>query len=132
MAAGSAPRIQVTGAKELRRALKGMTDDLKDLREIHLAAAKIVEEVAREKVPVRSGRLKRTIRAGATRTKGTVQAGRNGSVPYAGPIHFGWPARNIEAQPFIFDALDARKDQVVRQYEERVGQLVERVGRETP
>lgn len=132
MAAGSAPRIQVTGAKELRRALKGMTDDLKDLREIHLAAARIVEEVARENAPVRSGRLRRTIKAGATRTRGTVSAGRNGSVPYAGPIHFGWPARNIESQPFIFDALDARKDQVVRQYEERVGQLVERVGRETP
>jgi len=109
-----------------------MTDDLKDLREIHLAAARIVEEVARENAPVRSGRLRRTIKAGATRTRGTVSAGRNGSVPYAGPIHFGWPARNIESQPFIFDALDARKDQVVRQYEERVGQLVERVGRETP
>jgi hypothetical protein len=109
-----------------------MTDDLKDLREIHLAAAKIVEEVARERVPVRTGRLRRTIKASATRTRGVVSAGRNGIVPYAGPIHFGWPARNIEPQPFIYDALDARKDQIVRQYEERVGQLVERVGRETP
>ena len=32
-----------------------------------------------------------------------VSVGR-ATVPYAGAIHWGWPARNISAQPFLTDA----------------------------
>lgn len=130
MAAPTA-RIQVHGAKELRRALTRMGADVKDLTRIHKEAAEDVARVARERAPVRSGRLRKSVKARATRTRGTVQAG-GGAVVYAGPIHFGWPKRNIEPQPFIYDALDERRDEVIGRYEERIAELVRRVGRETP
>ncbi len=125
------PVVQVTGAKELRAALKHMGADLKDLTRTNKAAAQPVAERAREIAPNVSGRLSGSTRATATRTQGLVAAGGS-AVPYAGPIHFGWRARNISPQPFLYDALDQRKDEVVRVYEERVGELVIRVGRETP
>jgi hypothetical protein len=125
-------RVEVEGAKELRRALKRMGDDLKDLRAINLEAANAVADRARERVPVVSGRLQRSIKPRATKTRGYVTAGDNRLVPYAGPIHFGWSARNIAPQPFLFDALDDRRDEIVRKYQDRVSGLVERVGRETP
>lgn len=131
MAAPTA-RIQVTGAKELRRALKRMDADLKDLTRINKSAAEIVARTARERAPVLTGRLRNTIKVGATRTRGTVSAGNRGNVPYAGPIHFGWPQRNISPQPFIYDALDERRSEVVELYQTRVADLVTRVGRETP
>lgn len=108
-----------------------MGADLKDLTKINRAAAEDVARAARDRAPVLTGRLRKSVRASATKTRGTVSAGSK-AVPYAGPIHFGWPARNIEAQPFIYDALDARRDEVVGKYREHVADLVVRVGRETP
>ncbi len=123
--------IKVSGAKEFRAAMKRMEADLKDYTAVNKRAAQMVADTARERAPVLTGALQGSIRPGATRTRGYVKAGGRG-IPYAGPIHFGWPRRNIRPQPFIFDALDERKDAVVEQYERHIEALVEKVGRETP
>jgi hypothetical protein len=130
MAAGK-PAIRVTGAQEFRAAMKRMGADLSDLTAINRSAAEKVASTAQGRAPVLSGALAGTIRAGATQTRGTVKAGSR-AVPYAGPIHFGWPRRNIGPQPFIYDALDERKGDVIGAYEAHVEALVEKVGRETP
>ena len=129
--AGKGPAVRVTGAKELRKALKNMGNDLSDLTALHRDLAEMVAQSARSKVPVRSGALSASIRGKGTKTRASVQAGSR-MVPYAGPIHFGWPARNISPQPFLYDALDARKREVVSRYEDRVGDLVKKLDRETP
>jgi hypothetical protein len=51
---------------------------------------------------------------------------------YAGVIHFGWPRHNIEPQPFLYDALDKRFDEVTKLYELRIAALVQKLDRETP
>ncbi len=129
--AGTNARVQVTGAKELRKALKKMGADVKDLTAINRAAAETVADEARSRAPVLTGALRKSVRAGAGKASGYVKAGGR-AIPYAGVIHFGWPRHGISPQPFIYDALDARKDEVVHAYEKRIGDLVERVGRETP
>lgn len=111
--------------------MKNMGADLSDLTAINRAAAETVADAARGKVPILTGRLRGSIRTGATRTTASVKAGNKG-IPYAGPIHFGWPRHNIEPQPFLYDALDERKALVVERYEAYVEALVEKVGRETP
>lgn len=125
------PAIQVTGAKELRAALKHMSADLRDLTKINKEAAEIVAETSRDLAPVLTGDLRDSTRATATKAKGIVAVGGR-AVPYAGPIIFGWPRRNIAPNPFIYDAADKRKDDVVGLYEKRVAALVIRVGIETP
>lgn len=129
MAAG--PRVEVEGAKELRRALKRMGHDVKDLTAINRKAAQPVLEKAKDIVPVRSGRLKRSIRLSATQKRAAILAGKS-TVPYAGPIHFGWRRRNIEPQPFLYDALDERRQEVIDVYESHVEALVRRVDAMTP
>ena len=126
-----APKVQVQGATELRRALKRAGDDMSDLKAIHREAADKVRGEAKARVPVVSGELGASIRSGATKTKGYVAAGRK-LVPYAGPIHFGWPARNIEAQPFLYDALDDRREQIVGLYQHKVDVMIRRIDAETP
>jgi hypothetical protein len=124
-------RVEVHGAVELRRALRHMDADLKDLTKINKSVAETVAEAARDRAPRRSGKLAKNVRAGANQRAGYVLAGGK-RVPYAGPIHFGWHARHIVPQPFIYDALDARGAAVVDKYVDRVDELVRRVGRETP
>lgn len=132
MAAQAAPgTVQVEGAKELRRALKKMGDDLKDLKSLHAAAAKPVLERSRELVPRVSGTLGRSIRISGSTAGASIRAGKR-AVPYAGPIHFGWRRRNIEPQPFLYDALDQRRQEVFDTYNGRIEELVRRLDRETP
>ena len=111
--------------------MKNMGADLKDMQRTNKAAAKPVSDRAREIVPRLTGTLASSIRPTATQKEGAVLAGSR-SVPYAGPIHFGWPSRNIEPHPFLYDALDQRRDEVVSVYNDRVEALVRKLDRETP
>jgi hypothetical protein len=121
------PTIVVEGSRELRRALKQVEGGIADLKEVHAAAATVVAQRAGQLVPRRSGLLASTVRSSGQGAGGVVRSGR-ASVPYAGPIHFGWPARNISPQPFLFDAIDDRRGEVLEVYEQRVGALVDRHG----
>ncbi len=98
--------LKVSGAKEIRRlARKAETRDArKALRDGHKEAARIVSTRATRTAPRRTGRLAGNVRPLGSLTKAQVAAG-GARVPYAGPIHYGWPARGIEPQPFITDAV---------------------------
>jgi hypothetical protein len=121
-------RIQIQGLRETQKALRDMSDDLKDeMKPTHKAAAEVIVEGSKRYVPVRTGRLAASIRAVATRTSGRVRAG-SAAVPYAGPIHFGWPARRIKPQPFIYDAIDSRRQEVYDLYAQRIYALIDKHG----
>ena len=123
------PAIRIEGGRELRRAFREAGDDMSDLKELHKRLADDVADSAKTKVPVRSGRLQRSIRGSGTKTAARIRAGNNRksgptSVPYAGPTHFGWSARGIKAQPFMYDALDDRRQEVVDAYNRQVQEII--------
>jgi hypothetical protein len=122
----ASPTIQVKGAKELRRAIRQAetTELAAELKAANKAAAEVVAYEAQTIVPVLSGRLLETIRASGTLTAGVVRAGR-ASLPYAGPIHFGWPGHSIEPNPYLYDAADNRVDEVVEQYQTAVDRIAD-------
>ncbi len=122
---------KIAGADEVRRKIRNMQDAVSktaaksELKALHGDAAKIVEQDALGRAPVRSGRLRESIRSSGTQKAGVVRAGF-ARVPYAGPIHFGWAKRNIRPQPFLYDAKDARRDEVVRSVEQGIDALIRR------
>lgn len=108
--------FRVEGLNKLLRALEKLDEEAAD--NFKAAGKWAGEEVARTAktiVPVRSGRLKSTIKGSAIRRGAKVFAGR-ASVPYAGPIHFGWGRRRIAPRPFLYQAADRRVNDVVDQY----------------
>lgn len=120
---GDRGTYKVTGLREVRKALKQYGDETKTaLKPANLEAARVVAEKSKYFVPVRTGALESTIRALATTKSGKVRVG-NAKVEYAGPIHFGWPARLIKPQPFIYDALDDRIEQVLSVYNSAIDEL---------
>lgn len=117
-------QIRVDGLKELNKALRGLSSDSRnDMKETHRRAGQIIVDGAARLVPVRSGALLASLRSAPTQRQGRVRVG-SAAVPYAGPIHFGWPARNIRPNPFIYAVLDQRREEVLRLYEERIGGLI--------
>ena len=126
--AGRKPAIELEGNREFRRALRRTGNDVKDdLKSLHREGANIVLQESLRRVPVRTGTLKATVRAAALQTRGEVRAGFK-RVPYAGPIHFGWPAQRIRPNPFLYDAIDARRSEVLDAYHQGVDRAARRHG----
>ena len=134
--------VRVENQRKVEQALRRIgADAVNDLKKAHAESAKIVEDAARPKVPVRSGSnsvvsdrpywpgprqrspgaLKGTLRSTGTQRAGVVRIGKK-LVPYAGPVHYGWPTRPNSAKgwrggpippnPFLYDALDERRREV--------------------
>lgn len=118
--------VRIDGLKELRKSLKAAGDDLADLKEANAAAAAVAAEGGRTRVPTLSGLLASSIRSTGTKTAGIIRAGK-AAIPYAGAIHWGWPARNIPANPFLSDgAVDTQPDWLPV-YEERLEHIINQV-----
>ena len=128
----AAPAAKIEGRRELARKFREVGNDMSDFRELHKQLADDVAGTAKTKVPVRSGRLRNSIRGSGTKTAARVRAGNNrksgpSAVPYAAPTHFGWSARGIKPQPFLYEALDDRRQQVVDRYNDQVRAIIRRV-----
>jgi len=116
--------VKIEGLAKLRRELKAVQKDLpKELTKVSEDAAEIVAEQSRLIVPVRTGRLRGSIKSAAIAKGGQV---RTVGVPYAKVIHFGWAKHHIRPNPFIYDALDDRRDEVVAKFEQGLAALMEK------
>lgn len=109
--------LYVVGQKRFVQTMRKAGADMKELKEVNRRAADIAKpEVVARAPRGKTGRLAGSIRAGATQKAGIIRAGRK-TVPYAGPINYGWPARNIRPRTFVNDAVASTESQWVKEYE---------------
>lgn len=120
------PLVEVEGARQLRKTLRAAGDDLEDLKAANQQAASIAATAAKAGAPRVSGTLAGDIRASGTKTAGIVRAGRK-KIPYAGPIHWGWPARGIEAQPYMTEGAQRTESIWVPLYQELMDDALKKV-----
>lgn len=118
--------VRVEGLNRFTRTLRRAGDDLTDLKDAHAAVGRVVAAAAQARAPRRTGRLASTIRPSRQARRARVSAGR-ASVPYAGPIHWGWPARNIAANPFLSNAATSTETAWVALYEDELNKIIDRV-----
>jgi hypothetical protein len=117
---------KVEGLDRLVRTLKRAALDVSDLKEAHANAGRIVVADAVPRAPHRSGKLAGSIRTTRQARRARVVAGRS-SVPYAGPIHWGWQARGIRANPFISWGAQATEAQWSEGYRRDVQRALDNV-----
>ncbi|MFN9108681.1 MAG: HK97 gp10 family phage protein [Bacteroidota bacterium] len=130
--------IKVQGLKQVNRALQAIGAPKDEIKAAGKEAGNIVANEARGLAPVRSGRLRDSIRAkGNPNGSVTVEAGNNRSgrtgVPYANPIHWGWfydkknfIKKNIMPNPFFNKALGYTRDEVLNTYFRNMDNLIQR------
>ena len=120
--------IKVKGFNQAVRALRELGVPDNEIKDSAQEAGNIVADEARSLAPVRTGRLRDSIRVNKSLRKVVVSAGNNRSsksaVPYANPIHWGWFKRNIKPQPFFVKALGITRDEVYRTYYDNMAKLV--------
>lgn len=119
-------RVQVDGIDQLRRTLRRAGHDVSQFKRANKAAADVVAGAARPVAPKRTGRLAASVRAGATQKAGVVRAGKK-NVPYAGPIHWGWPARGIAAQPFLAATVRSSEPEWIEVYNAHIDDIIDSI-----
>lgn len=113
------------GLDELRRALRkyGGKELAAALRVANKEAAEdVVLPQARAEAPERSGNLKGSLKALARQTDARIKGG-SARVPYAAVIHFGWKARNIAPNPFVYRAVAKRSREFNGVYQKKMDEL---------
>lgn len=118
--------VRLDGGRQLRAGLAGIEGGLEDLKAANKEAAGIAAGGAVKRVPVVSNKLAGTIRAAGTKTAGIVRVGTK-RVPYAGPINYGWPGRNIAPSFFLNDGAQATEPRWIPVYMKHLEELVNKV-----
>lgn len=138
--------VEVENLKELQGQIRALGDDelRKQLRDANKSVSQMVVDAALPNVPVRSGRLRQSVKASATQSAAYGKAGSPARVPYAAAIHWGEgagnvnhttgaavgrPARNIPGRPFLWDAADRTINRAIGEYEDQIQRLIDRVVR---
>jgi hypothetical protein len=98
--------VRIVGLNRFVTTMRKAGADMDELKDAHRRAGDIVANEARTRAPRRTGRLSSSIRPARQVRRTRIMAG-GAATRYAGPIHWGWPARRIGAQPFLVDAAHA-------------------------
>lgn len=121
-------QIQVTGLRELQRALKQLDVELpKEFRGRLKAVAERVAQIVRSRLPHVTGTMIRNTKARAT-TKGAGISWRN---IYSGPVEFGgWPRGRpyVAKGRYIYPTVDAERSMIEAEVEQIVDHYLQRAG----
>ena len=131
--------VKVVGLNEAIRALRAIGVPSATIGAASQEAGEIVASSARTLVPVRTGRLRATIKAKKQARRVVVSAGNNTTVPYANPSHFGWnydkrnfQQKNIRPRPFFSNALTRTREQVYKAFFDNMEKLFKEYSNRTP
>lgn len=114
--------VKVKGLNEVSRSLKQYEGAADDLKEANAAIGSKVASTAVATLPKKTGALASTIKANRAVSRVQIKAG-GARVPYAGVIEYGWPERNIEAQPYLRRAAWDNIGYVIDQFEANLESL---------
>jgi carbon monoxide dehydrogenase subunit G len=107
------------------RALKDIGVPASEIAAAGKDAAEIVAGEARSLVPVKTGKLRGSIRTATQQRKAIVRAG-GARVPYANPIHWGWFRRGIKPNQFFSRAINPNIDKIYKQYFDNLQRLIDK------
>jgi hypothetical protein len=131
--------IKVEGLRDALAALKAVGTPTAEVSAAAQQAGEIVANMSRSLVPVRSGRLRATIKSRKQARKVLISAGNNTTVPYANPIHFGWYydknnfiKKNILPNPFFSKALGITRKEVYETYFININKLFNKYYKNLP
>ena len=119
--------FKVEGLTQVVRALQELGLDVDDLKAAFSRIADEGAQAASGFAPKRTGRLASDVRGNRAKSKAVVTAGR-ASVPYAGPINYGWRARNISPSGFMQKADQVMQPKAIQMLEDEINAQIRKRG----
>jgi hypothetical protein len=126
--------VRVEGLRETIKQLEALGADKTEIVNANFQAAEILRRAALPNVPVRTGKLRSTLRSSKAKGYAQVAIG-NARVVYANPIHWGWfydkewfIQKNIKPNLFLYRALGQTLDEILIKYDQDMQQLIDKYG----
>jgi hypothetical protein len=126
--------VRVEGLRETIKQLEALGADKTEIVNANFQAAEILRRAALPNVPVRTGKLRSTLRSSKAKGYAQVAIG-NARVVYANPIHWGWfydkewfIQKNIKPNLFLYRALGQTLDEILVKYDQDMQQLIDKYG----
>jgi len=118
-----AEAITVEGVKEVIDSLKKLNKDLEANLELNKELSTTLSQKASAMAPVLTGALASSVKGNPSAEKAQILAG-SAAVPYAGVIEYGWPDRNIDAQPYLNPAVNDNMGYIIEKYNDSIQKAI--------
>lgn len=118
-----AEAITVNGIKEVTDSLKKLNKDLESNIELNKELSTNLSQKASAMAPVLTGALASSVKGNPSAEKAQILAG-SAAVPYAGVIEYGWPDRNIDAQPYLNPAVNDNMGYIIEKYNDSIQKAI--------
>jgi HK97 gp10 family phage protein len=116
--------VKIDGLSKLVSTMRKAGVDMEDMKAANQTVALIVAKQGQINVPVKTGRLRSSIRGSRAKSKATVRAG-NGGVKYAGYVH--WGTHKMPPTLFLTNAAEQTQPEWVDDYYRELERLVGRI-----
>lgn len=120
-----AVEVRVTGLKETLDSLKKVEGALDNLTDANKTIASTIASKASVLAPRLTGALASSIKGTSDKDKIRITAGGD-RVVYAGVQEYGWPEKNIQAQPYLRPAVQDNMSYIVQKYEENIQSVIKK------
>lgn len=118
-----AEAITITGVKEVTDSLNKLGRDLKSNIELNKELSANLSQKASAMAPRLTGALASSVKGNPSAEKAQILAGSS-AVPYAGVIEYGWPDRNIDAQPYLNPAVNDNMGYIIEKYNDSIQKAI--------
>lgn len=115
--------ITIQGVKEVTDTLKALGRDLESNLELNKELSTTLSQKASAMAPVLTGALASSVKGNPSAEKAQILAG-SAAVPYAGVIEYGWPDRNIDAQPYLNPAVNDNMGYIIEKYNDSIQKAI--------
>ena len=120
-----AEAITITGVKEVIDTLNKLNKDIESNIELNKELSTTLSQKASAMAPVLTGALASSVKGNPSAEKAQIMAG-SAAVPYAGVIEYGWPDRNIDAQPYLNPAVNDNMGYIIEKYNDSIQKAIQK------
>lgn len=114
-----ATEITAQNTDAVKAALNNLGKALENNLELNKELSTTLSQKASAMAPVLTGALASSVKGNPSNEKAQILAG-SAAVPYAGVQEYGWPAKNIKAQPYLRPAVNNNMGYIVAKYNESI------------
>jgi phage gpG-like protein len=111
--------ISVQNVEEVKKIIDKFAKSIETNINLNTDLSKKLASKASAMAPRLTGALASSVDANPSEQKAQIVAG-NASVPYAGVQEYGWPERNIQAQPYLRPAVFNNTGLIIETYNKHI------------
>ncbi len=117
--------INVEGVKQVTDTLNKLAKDLESNVELNKELSTTLSQKASALAPRLTGALASSVKGNPSAEKAQILAG-SAAVPYAGVQEYGWPEKNINAQPYLRPAVHNNMGYIIEKYNESIQKAIKK------